>query len=172
MRFAVGRPLRAQASAAFDPAQRRQQDTVELAGVCSCHPSVDPKTVGCRGDAAIDELLEQEPDRLRAVRADYGGEVKGGTGHGVSLSAVPGLAAKPIIDMDVVVESCDRVRPVVGRLASIGYPLARRPWRRGQGKPRSRPVATGTCDEGTAARDVLGARRSTAFDPTGEPGVR
>ncbi len=39
----------------------------------------------------------------------------------VGSTAVPGLAAKPIIDMDIVVESCDRVRLVIGRLASIGY---------------------------------------------------
>ena len=142
----------------------------------------------------------------------------------VGSTAVPGLAAKPIIDMDIVVESCDRVRLVIGRLASIGYrwrgdlgvvgreafemvpakslpahhlylvvennrahvdhwllrdflrddvdareryaALKRqnaearqgrhRPLRRGQSKPRCRAADTGTCAEGTAARDVLG----------------
>jgi GrpB-like predicted nucleotidyltransferase (UPF0157 family) len=39
----------------------------------------------------------------------------------VGSTSVPGLAAKPIIDMDIVVASPDRVRPVIDRLARIGY---------------------------------------------------
>lgn len=39
----------------------------------------------------------------------------------VGSTAVPGLAAKPIIDMDVVVASSDDVRPAIERLATIGY---------------------------------------------------
>lgn len=39
----------------------------------------------------------------------------------VGSTSVPGLAAKPIIDMDIVVRSEDDVRPVIDRLATIGY---------------------------------------------------
>jgi GrpB-like predicted nucleotidyltransferase (UPF0157 family) len=39
----------------------------------------------------------------------------------VGSTSVPGLAAKPIIDMDIVVASDEDVQPVVERLASIGY---------------------------------------------------
>jgi GrpB-like predicted nucleotidyltransferase (UPF0157 family)/mannose-6-phosphate isomerase-like protein (cupin superfamily) len=39
----------------------------------------------------------------------------------VGSTSVPGLAAKPIIDMDIVVAGGDDVRPVVDRLRSIGY---------------------------------------------------
>jgi GrpB-like predicted nucleotidyltransferase (UPF0157 family)/quercetin dioxygenase-like cupin family protein len=39
----------------------------------------------------------------------------------VGSTAVPGLAAKPIIDLDVVVASEGEVRPVIERLAGIGY---------------------------------------------------
>jgi GrpB-like predicted nucleotidyltransferase (UPF0157 family) len=39
----------------------------------------------------------------------------------VGSTSVPGQAAKPIIDMDIVVASQDRVRPVIDRLAVIGY---------------------------------------------------
>jgi len=39
----------------------------------------------------------------------------------VGSTAVPGLAAKPIIDMDIVVASEDDVRPVIDRLAATGY---------------------------------------------------
>ena len=87
MRFTVGGPLRSQASPALDPAQRRQQETVELAGIGSSHPAIDMESVGCCGDAAVEELFEQRPDRARAVRADFGDEMEGGIGHDVSLSA-------------------------------------------------------------------------------------
>jgi GrpB-like predicted nucleotidyltransferase (UPF0157 family)/quercetin dioxygenase-like cupin family protein len=39
----------------------------------------------------------------------------------VGSTAVPGLAAKPIIDLDVVVASEADVRPVIARLSEIGY---------------------------------------------------
>jgi GrpB-like predicted nucleotidyltransferase (UPF0157 family) len=39
----------------------------------------------------------------------------------VGSTSVPGLAAKPIIDMDIVVASEDDVRRVIERLAAIGY---------------------------------------------------
>jgi GrpB-like predicted nucleotidyltransferase (UPF0157 family) len=39
----------------------------------------------------------------------------------VGSTAVPGLAAKPIIDVDVVVPDADRVAPVRARLGGIGY---------------------------------------------------
>jgi GrpB-like predicted nucleotidyltransferase (UPF0157 family) len=39
----------------------------------------------------------------------------------VGSTSVPELAAKPIIDMDIVVASEDDVRPVIDRLAMIGY---------------------------------------------------
>jgi GrpB-like predicted nucleotidyltransferase (UPF0157 family) len=39
----------------------------------------------------------------------------------VGSTAVPGLAAKPIIDMDIVVAAEPDVRPAIDRLATIGY---------------------------------------------------
>ncbi len=39
----------------------------------------------------------------------------------VGSTAVPGLAAKPIIDMDVVVASSDKLPEAIERLASLGY---------------------------------------------------
>lgn len=39
----------------------------------------------------------------------------------VGSTAVPGLAAKPIIDIDVVIPSRDALTEVVSRLASVGY---------------------------------------------------
>jgi len=45
-----------------------------------------------------------------AVRVDH-----------IGSTSVPGLAAKPIIDLDIVVASEADVRPVIDRLATIGY---------------------------------------------------
>jgi len=39
----------------------------------------------------------------------------------VGSTAVPGLAAKPIIDMDVVVASSDNMSEAIARLATLGY---------------------------------------------------
>jgi GrpB-like predicted nucleotidyltransferase (UPF0157 family)/quercetin dioxygenase-like cupin family protein len=39
----------------------------------------------------------------------------------VGSTSVPGLAAKPIIDLDIVVSSPDDVRAVIERLATLGY---------------------------------------------------
>ena len=39
----------------------------------------------------------------------------------VGSTSVPGLAAKPIIDVDIVVASAEQVRPAIERLAGIGY---------------------------------------------------
>ena len=39
----------------------------------------------------------------------------------IGSTSVPGLPAKPIIDMDVVIESVDQLEDVESRLADIGY---------------------------------------------------
>ena len=39
----------------------------------------------------------------------------------VGSTSVPGLPAKPIIDMDVVIESADQLEDVTARLTEIGY---------------------------------------------------
>lgn len=39
----------------------------------------------------------------------------------VGSTAVPGLAAKPIIDLDVVIESVDRLPQAIAALARLGY---------------------------------------------------
>ena len=39
----------------------------------------------------------------------------------IGSTSVPGLAAKPIIDLDIVVASDDDVQPAIERLAAVGY---------------------------------------------------
>lgn len=61
-------------------------------------------------------LFEQIAQPVRRVVADLGADVE----H-VGSTSVPGLAAKPVIDIDVVVRSPDDVATAVERLQSIGY---------------------------------------------------
>jgi GrpB-like predicted nucleotidyltransferase (UPF0157 family) len=63
------------------------------------------------------------PDRFRklatpllAAVADIGGQVE----H-VGSTSVPGLAAKPIIDIDVIVPTPQTVQPAIERLRELGY---------------------------------------------------
>lgn len=48
------------------------------------------------------------------------GEIAGAIEH-VGSTAVPGLAAKPIIDIDVLLASADQLPIAIERLANIGY---------------------------------------------------
>lgn len=61
----------------------------------------------------------------------------------VGSTSVPGLAAKPVIDADIVVESEEKVRPVIAALAGLGYR-----W-----------------------RGDLGVEGRQAFEPPNEPGL-
>ncbi len=57
---------------------------------------------------------------LRSKVCEVLGEVAVSVEH-VGSTSVPGLAAKPIIDIDVVVESRDEIAQAISRLAKIGY---------------------------------------------------
>jgi GrpB-like predicted nucleotidyltransferase (UPF0157 family) len=61
-------------------------------------------------------LFEHIAQPVRDAVADLGAEVE----H-VGSTSVPGLAAKPIIDIDVVVGSIDDVPTAIERLRSLGY---------------------------------------------------
>lgn len=60
--------------------------------------------------------FEQLAGPVRAALADLGARVD----H-VGSTAVPGLAAKPVIDLDVVMPSPDAVRSAIERLRGLGY---------------------------------------------------
>jgi GrpB-like predicted nucleotidyltransferase (UPF0157 family) len=61
-------------------------------------------------------LFERLAQPVRDAVADLGAQVE----H-VGSTAVPGLAAKPIVDIDVVVGSGDDVPTAIERLRSLGY---------------------------------------------------
>jgi len=67
-------------------------------------------------DAGWPALFERLAEPVRAVVADLGARVD----H-VGSTAVPGLAAKPVIDMDVVVPSAADVPETIERLRGLGY---------------------------------------------------
>jgi len=61
-------------------------------------------------------LFEQLARPIREAVADLGAEIE----H-IGSTSVPGLAAKPVIDIDVVVRSADDVPVAIERLRSLGY---------------------------------------------------
>src|SRR5262245_21423390 len=66
----------------------------------------------CEWPLAFEQLAEP----VREAVADLGAQVE----H-VGSTAVPGLAAKPIIDVDVVLSSADDMPAAIERLRSLGY---------------------------------------------------
>jgi GrpB-like predicted nucleotidyltransferase (UPF0157 family) len=67
-------------------------------------------------DACWSEAFQRLRDRIWPVVADVAVAIE----H-VGSTAVPGLAAKPVIDLDVVLRSGDDVPVAVARLATLGY---------------------------------------------------
>ena len=71
-------------------------------------------------------IAEYDPDwpvqfeRIKATVADALGELAVAIEH-VGSTSVPGLAAKPIIDFDMVVARDSDVEEAIRRLATIGY---------------------------------------------------
>jgi GrpB-like predicted nucleotidyltransferase (UPF0157 family) len=61
-------------------------------------------------------LFERLARPVRAAVAELGADVE----H-VGSTSVPGLAAKPIVDIDVVVRSTEDVAPAIERLRKLGY---------------------------------------------------
>jgi GrpB-like predicted nucleotidyltransferase (UPF0157 family) len=87
-------------------------------------------------------------DRLRArIAAALEGKIV--ALHHIGSTSIPGLAAKPIIDMDIVIEDYDRLPGVEAGLGGLGY--------RNGG------------DQGIT--DRLAFKRNDAYAPHGEPPV-
>jgi GrpB-like predicted nucleotidyltransferase (UPF0157 family) len=71
-------------------------------------------------------IVEYDPqwpvtfDQLKQVLAEKLGDLALGIEH-VGSTAVPGLAAKPIIDQVVIIRSREQLPAVIDRLAELGY---------------------------------------------------
>jgi GrpB-like predicted nucleotidyltransferase (UPF0157 family) len=72
------------------------------------------------------EVVDYDPQwpmifaRLKSVLEARLGELAQRIEH-VGSTSVPGLAAKPLIDLDIIIESYERLPEVVARLAELGY---------------------------------------------------
>ena len=77
-------------------------------------------------NAAMIDISPYNPDwprqftELRARLSPCLGDVASAIEH-IGSTAVPGLAAKPIIDIDVVIPQYAKVITIIGRLARLGY---------------------------------------------------
>jgi GrpB-like predicted nucleotidyltransferase (UPF0157 family) len=67
-----------------------------------------------------DEEWKQQFEDIRNVLSKQLGPIALGIEH-VGSTSVPGLAAKPILDIDIVISSRDDLREVVKALSTIGY---------------------------------------------------
>lgn len=76
-----------------------------------------------RGRVRVVDYDPSWPDTFDALRRDVWAAVRDvalSIEH-VGSTAVPGLAAKPVIDMDVVVAAREKVPEAIARLAALGY---------------------------------------------------
>ena len=67
-----------------------------------------------------DENWKRDFERIAAELTDALGETAPAVEH-VGSTSVPGLAAKPVIDIDVVIRDREALGDAVGKLAAIGY---------------------------------------------------
>lgn len=87
-------------------------------------PPPEPIVLRDRRDPVVvvpyDPVWPETFATLRRPIAQVLGELAAGIEH-VGSTAVPGLAAKPIVDMDVVIRHEDDFPQVAARLAALGY---------------------------------------------------
>jgi GrpB-like predicted nucleotidyltransferase (UPF0157 family)/chloramphenicol 3-O-phosphotransferase len=98
----------------LDTSELTPEETVEA--ILAATPSSRAPIVVSDYDSAWPELFREIAEPVRGALADLGAEVE----H-VGSTAVPGLAAKPVIDVDVVVPSATVVPEAIERLRELGY---------------------------------------------------
>ncbi len=136
-------------------------------------PRIDPISPEQRAEPVVvvpyDPAWRAAFALLRDRIAPVLGELAVGIEH-VGSTAVPGLAAKPIVDIDVVIRPADNLPAVVTRLATLGYThlgdlgiLGREAFRATPELPRHHLYV---CAAGSAALQAhLALRDSLVADP-------
>jgi GrpB-like predicted nucleotidyltransferase (UPF0157 family)/chloramphenicol 3-O-phosphotransferase len=98
----------------LDTSEQTPEETVDA--ILAATPPTRSPLVVADYDPAWPELFERLAQPIRAALAGLGAEVE----H-VGSTAVPGLAAKPVIDLDAVLSSADGVPVGIERLRALGY---------------------------------------------------
>jgi GrpB-like predicted nucleotidyltransferase (UPF0157 family) len=98
----------------LDTSDQTAEDTVDA--ILARTPSVTQPIIVSDYDAEWPVLFRQIAEPVRRAL----GEIVASVEH-VGSTAVPGLAAKPVIDVDVVVRSAEDVPAAIERLRKLGY---------------------------------------------------
>ena len=118
-----GRPIRPGQAAVWDPDEEHDVSSEEgLTAVC-VEGHFDMTAMAVTRDIVVVDADPQWPEwfeRLRAYLWPAVDQIALRIDH-VGSTSVPGLAAKPIIDMDIVVADDSEVRPVIEALRPLGY---------------------------------------------------
>jgi GrpB-like predicted nucleotidyltransferase (UPF0157 family) len=117
------RPIQAGQAAVWDPEEEHDAGTNDgLTAVC-VEGSFEMAAVAVTQDIVVVDYDPEWPEWFERTRAHVWPAVSGlalRIDH-VGSTAVPGLAAKPIIDMDIVVAAESQVRPVIEALGPLDY---------------------------------------------------
>ncbi|HEU4841532.1 MAG TPA: GrpB family protein [Ilumatobacteraceae bacterium] len=119
----AGRTLDAGYGALWEAGEEHEAHSPDGATVVCIEGELDVWALMVTGDIEVADHDPQWPQWFAAVAARVWpavADVAVRIDH-VGSTSVPGLAAKPIIDMDIVVASPDDVAAVAARLAGIGY---------------------------------------------------
>ena len=116
-------PIGPDQAALWEPGEEHDASSEEgLTAVC-IEGEFDVWALGVTADIVVSDYDPAWPDWFDALHRHIWPaveEVALRIDH-VGSTSVPGLAAKPIIDLDIVVAGPDDVRPVIDRLAPLGY---------------------------------------------------
>jgi GrpB-like predicted nucleotidyltransferase (UPF0157 family)/quercetin dioxygenase-like cupin family protein len=117
------RAVRPGAAALWDAGEEREATTEGGLTAVRVEGDFDVWAMGVTQDIVVSDYDPAWPSWFETVRRRVWPAVQDVAvriDH-VGSTSVPGLAAKPIIDMDIVVASEADVRPVIERLAAAGY---------------------------------------------------
>jgi GrpB-like predicted nucleotidyltransferase (UPF0157 family) len=117
------RTLRAGYGALWEQGEEHEAGTDTGLTAASIEGVFDMWAMGVTREVVVSDYDPKWPSRFQRVHEAIWPAVADlaiRTDH-VGSTAVPGLAAKPIIDIDIVVASEDGVEPVIKRLAGLGY---------------------------------------------------
>ena len=117
------RAIRAGQAAVWEPGEEHDAGSDDGLTAVSVEGSFEMRAAVVTKDIVVVDYDPDWPEWYERLRAHIWPAVDGLALHieHVGSTSVPGLAAKPIIDMDMVVADVSGVRPVIDGLGSLGY---------------------------------------------------